>query len=240
MTPPATLKRVLEPTGITPTRLVTDHTVYSCVVGSQAYGLAGPGSDVDRRGVYLVPTALLWSLDKPPTHVDGPGPEQFSWEFERFCALALTANPTVLECLWSPIVERITDVGHELLAARAAFLSVEVAATYGAYARDQMAKLDQHWRRHGEVIWKQAMHMLRLLLAGAHVLRTGEVLVDVSAHRDELLAVRRGELSFEAVRERAAFLTDDLTAAMAGSALPAAPDRAAVNALLFRTRRAAL
>ena len=213
-----------------PGRLVSDHTVYSCVVGSQAYGLAGPGSDVDRRGVYLVPTALLWSLDKPPTHVDGPAPEQFSWEFERFCVLALTANPTVLECLWSPIVERITDVGRELLAVRPAFVSLKVAATYGAYARDQMAKLDHHWHRHGEVKWKQAMH----------VLRTGEVLVDVSAHRDELLAVKRGEVRFEAVRERAARLTDELSAARSGSRLPAQPDRAAVDALLIRTRREAL
>jgi predicted nucleotidyltransferase len=227
--------RVLEPS-----RLVTDHTVYACVVGSRAYGLAGPDSDIDRRGVFVVPTALLWSLDKPPTHVDGPAPEQFSWEFERFCALALTGNPTVLECLWSPIVERVTEVGQELLAVRPAFLSIKVAATYGSYARDQMAKLDQHWRRHGEVRWKQAMHMLRLLLAGAHVLRTGEVLVDVSAHREQLLAVKRGELSFEAVRARADRLFDELTTATASSGLPAEPDRAAVDALLIRTRRGAL
>ena len=36
--------------------LVVSHTVYTCVVGSRAYGLAGPDSDVDRRGVYHAPT----------------------------------------------------------------------------------------------------------------------------------------------------------------------------------------
>ena len=76
--------------------LVGRHTILSGVVGSRAYGLDGPGSDHDRRGVYAAPTALFWPLDKPPTHLDGPRDEQFSWEIERFFTLALQANPTVL------------------------------------------------------------------------------------------------------------------------------------------------
>jgi hypothetical protein len=34
------------------TDLIEDHTFLSVVVGSRAYGLQGPGSDHDRRGVY--------------------------------------------------------------------------------------------------------------------------------------------------------------------------------------------
>src|SRR4051794_29103768 len=93
-------------------------TVLSVVTGSRAYGLDDERSDVDRRGVFVPPTPLFWRLDKPPTHVDGPMPEQFSWEIERFCVLAMRANPTVLECLWSPIVEHVTPVGDDLLAIR--------------------------------------------------------------------------------------------------------------------------
>jgi hypothetical protein len=76
-------------------RLVAERTIYSSVVGSRAYGLDGPGSDIDRRGVFLSPTPTFWGLDKPPTHVDGPGVKQFSCELERCCTLALQANPTV-------------------------------------------------------------------------------------------------------------------------------------------------
>ena len=36
--------------------LVTEHTILGVVVGSRAYGLAVPGSDHDRRGVYAAPT----------------------------------------------------------------------------------------------------------------------------------------------------------------------------------------
>jgi predicted nucleotidyltransferase len=220
--------------------LVTRYTVYACVVGSRAYGLAGPGSDVDRRGVYRPPTPMFWRLDKPPTHVTGPAEEQFSWELERFCVLALRANPTVLECLWSPLVPFCTDVGRELLALRGAFLSRQVATTYGGYASDQFAKLEAGRRRDGSVRWKQAMHMLRLLMAGAHVLEIGEVLVDVSAHRDELMAVRAGEVPWEEVIDRAARLTARLAAARESTALPPEPDRAAVERFLVAARRDAL
>lgn len=83
--------------------LVERHTILAVVVGSRAYGLNTPGSDRDRRGVYAAPTRSFWHLDKPPSHLDGPAAEQFSWEVERFCTLALQANPTVLEVLWSPL-----------------------------------------------------------------------------------------------------------------------------------------
>ena len=221
-----------------PHRLVAEYTVYSCVVGSRAYGLAGPASDIDRRGVYAVPAPLFWGLTKPPTHVDGPVAEQFSWELERCCELALQANPTVLECLWSPLVERITSIGQELLELRPALLSRLVGQTYGRYAADQLSKLEAVRQRTGEVRWKQAMHMLRLLRAGAHVLRTGEVLVDVTDERERLLAVRRAELSWDEVHAWAARLQEDLSQAAQRTALPVEPDRGAVAAFLIRTRRA--
>jgi predicted nucleotidyltransferase len=155
--------------------LVERHTILAVVVGSRAYGLDGPGSDHDRRGVYVAPARLFWRLDKPPHHVDGPAAEQFSWELERFCALALQANPTVLEVLWSPLVEAVTDDGRQLLACRRAFLSKRVADTYGRYAQDQLDRVAAGRQRTGRINHKQAMHMIRLLLAGAHVLRTGQV-----------------------------------------------------------------
>ena len=39
-----------------------DHVILRCVVGSRAYGLEGEESDTDRRGVYLPPAQLHWSL----------------------------------------------------------------------------------------------------------------------------------------------------------------------------------
>jgi predicted nucleotidyltransferase len=216
--------------------LVERYTMLSVVVGSRAYGLDGPGSDYDRRGVYAAPTRLFWHLDKPPTHVDGPALEQFSWEVERFCTLALQANPTVLEVLWSPLVEQVTADGQQLLATRRAFLSRRVADTYGSYARDQLNRVAARRERTGQTNHKQAMHMIRLLFAGAHVLRTGEVLVRVGHLRDRLLAVRAGDLPWEQVAGWAADLLAELADAAAGTRLPEHPDRDTVDRLLGAVR----
>jgi predicted nucleotidyltransferase len=216
------------------------HTILSVVVGSRAYGLDGPASDHDRRGVYAAPTRAFWHLDKPPTHLDGPADEQFSWEIERFCTLALAANPTVLEVLWSPLVEQINDDGHDLRRVRQAFLSSRVAQTYGGYAHDQLTRVQARRDRTGETNHKQAMHMIRLLLAGAHVLRTGEVLVDVAPLRDRLLAIKSGDLPWPSVTAWAADLQDDLAAALTETQLPPDPDRATIDQLLVRVRERGL
>lgn len=218
-------------------RLVRDHTILSVVVGSRAYGLAVDGSDVDRRGVFVAPTPLFWRFDKPPTHVDGPEPERFSWEAERFCTLALDANPTVLECLWSPLVERITPVGEELRGLRDAFLSLRAHRTFMRYADSQFRKLEGDLRNRGEPRWKHVMHMLRLMLSGTHLVRYGEPLVDVGEHRDALLAVRRGEMPWDGIDRWRADLTAAMGKALAASPLPPEPDRARVEEWLISVRR---
>ena len=46
--------------------LLDGWVVYRCVTGSQAYGIADDGSDVDIRGVFVAPAELLWSLQGAP------------------------------------------------------------------------------------------------------------------------------------------------------------------------------
>ncbi|MER7761479.1 nucleotidyltransferase domain-containing protein [Streptomyces sp. NPDC097619] len=217
--------------------LVRDHTVYACVMGSRAFGLATEDSDTDRRGVYLAPTALYWRFEKPPEHVEGPLPEQFSWELERFCALALQANPNILECLHSPLVERVTPVGAELLELRGAFLSLRAHTTFVRYAQGQRRKLEADVRNHGAPRWKHAMHLLRLLGSCRDLLRTGVLEIGVGAEREGLLAVRRGEVGWPEVDARMRRLVEEAEAAVSGSPLPAEPDTGRVEEFLVRARR---
>ncbi|KOU26909.1 DNA polymerase beta superfamily protein [Streptomyces sp. WM6368] len=218
--------------------LVRDHTVYRCVMGSRAFGLATEASDTDLRGVYLAPTPLFWRFEKPPTHVEGPRDEEFSWELERFCELALRANPNILECLHSPLVEEVTPVGEELLALRGAFLSRRAHTSFSRYAASQHGKLLADVRVHGAPRWKHAMHLLRLLLSCRDLLRTGRLTIDAGPHRDRLLAVRRGELTWEEVDAWMTRLGDETDTALATTVLPAEPDHARVQDFLVRTRRA--
>lgn len=44
--------------------------IYRCIVGSTAYGLSHEHSDVDRRGFYLPPADLEWSLAGVPEQLE--------------------------------------------------------------------------------------------------------------------------------------------------------------------------
>lgn len=221
-----------------PDTLVRDHTIYACVMGSRAFGLATDGSDTDRRGVFLAPTPLFWRFDKPPTHVDGPLEEQFSWELERFCELALRANPNILECLHSPLVEYVDDTGRELLALREAFLSRQALETFTRYALGQRKKLEADVRSHGAPRWKHAMHLLRLLTSARDLLRTGRLTIDVGDQRAPLLEVKRGEVPWPEVESRMSRLAREAEEASHRSPLPAEPDRPRVEDFLIRVRHA--
>ncbi|WP_406860040.1 nucleotidyltransferase domain-containing protein [Streptomyces sp. HUAS MG47] len=222
---------------MTPEALVRDHTIYSCVMGSRAFGLATEVSDTDRRGVYLAPTPLYWRFEKPPTHVEGPREEEFSWELERFCELALRGNPNILECLHSPLVEHVDDTGRELLSLREAFLSRHVHRTFVGYAAGQRRKLDADLRQYGAPRWKHAMHLLRLLTSARDLLRTGRLTLDAGPERDGLLSVRRGELSWPEVESWMTRLHEETDKALATSPLPESPDHRKVETFLTRTRR---
>lgn len=79
-----------------------ERVIYRCVIGSQAYGLAGEDSDIDRRSIYL-PPADLYGV---PDQLENDATQEAYWEIQKFLVLALKANPNVLECLYTPMVER--------------------------------------------------------------------------------------------------------------------------------------
>ena len=123
-----------------------DFVIYRCVVGSQAFGLAGEDSDIDRRGIYLPPADLQWSLYGAPEQLENEATQECYWELRKFLILALKANPNILECLYTPMVETATPVAQELLAMREIFLSKLVYQTYNGYVMSQFKKLEQDLR----------------------------------------------------------------------------------------------
>ena len=217
-----------------------DHVVYRCVVGSRAYGLDHDGSDHDRRGIYLPPADRQWSLWGVAEQLEHASRDEVYWELGKFVTMALRANPNVLECLFTPLVETATPVARELLAMRGAFVSKLVYQTYNGYVASQFKKLQADLRNKGEVKPKHIMHLLRLLLAGVETLRTGAVPVHVGEHRERLLAVRRGEVPFEQADAWRVQLHGQFDAAYTSTALPDRPDYTAANAFLVRARRSAL
>jgi predicted nucleotidyltransferase len=215
----------------------TAHVILRVVVGSRAYGLDHDASDTDRRGVYLPPAALQWSLFGVPEQLEDDATQETYWELQKFLILALKANPNVLEVLHTPLVEHATPLAKELLDMRSAFVTKLVYQTYNGYVMSQFKKLSGDLRNKGEVKWKHVMHLIRLLIAGVTTLRTGVVPVRVEDHRDRLLAVRNGHAPWEDVDAWRLQLHEQFDAAFTASTLPDRPDYDRVNAFLVKARR---
>jgi len=214
--------------------------IFRCVIGSQAYGLANEASDVDRRGIYLPPADLHWSLHGVPEQLENQETQEAYWELQKFLVLALKANPNVLECLYIPLIEKVTPLAEELLAMKSVFLSRLVYQTYNGYVLSQFKKMQADIRNHGELKWKHVMHLIRLLLSGIGVLRDGFVPVRVDSYRDRLLAVRRGEIPWEEVEQWRLSLHQEFNAAFETTTLPERPDYERANAFLISARHRAL
>jgi hypothetical protein len=217
-----------------------DRVIYRCVIGSRAYGLDDDDSDTDYRGIFLPPGNLHWSLYGVPDQLEHHDTQEHYWELQRFLVLALKANPNVLECLYTPLVERKTPLAEELLAMRSIFLSRLVYQTYNGYVMSQFKKMQTDLRNQGEVKWKHVMHLIRLLISGIDVLRHGAVLVRVEQHREQLLTIKQGEMPWSETEKWRLALHKEFDAALRQSKLPERPDYERANAYLIRARQAAL
>lgn len=229
-----------QPGGVLASHRLFDRVILKVVIGSRAYGLETDDSDTDYRGVYLPPAELQWSLFGVPEHLENDTTQECYWELQKFLTLALKANPNVLECLYSPLIEHTTPLGRELLAMRESFLSRVTYQTFNGYVLSQFKKLQADLRNHGAVKWKHVMHLLRLLLSGICVLRNGYVPVRVEAHRDQLLAIKRGELAWDDVEAWRKSLHREFDAALAETKLPERPDYQRADTFLIDARHRAL
>ena len=214
--------------------------IYRCVIGSRAYGLETEDSDTDRRGIYLPPADLHWSLYGVPEQLENEETQESYWELQKFLIMALKGNPNILECLYTPVVEHATPLAQELLDMRSVFLSRLVYQTYNGYVMSQFKRMQADIRNHGQVKWKHVMHLIRLLLSGIHVLREATVPVDVGGHREELLAIKAGDMPWDDVEIWRLRLHEQFDHALEHTTLPERPDYEWANDFLVRARRLAV
>ncbi len=218
--------------------------IYKCRVGSRAFGLSNDDSDDDQRGIFLPPADLEWSMYRLPEQIEsktsglnGQVVDEVFWELEKFLKLALKANPNILEVLWSPIVIETSSLGQQLREMRSCFLSRHLYKTYSGYVLSQFRRMRNSVEKKGTFKRKHAMHLIRLLHSGIGALQTGQILVDVSHHREELLEIRNGDVDFETIKTRACELDARFAKAFEKSTLPDQPDFQRVDQFLIAARR---
>lgn len=158
------------------------HTLLSGVVGSTAYGLATPESDVDRLGVFAWPTRRWFDLTPPTETLDSHDPDVVMHEASKACRLLLGGNPTVNEILWLESYEVCSPLGADLIAIRESFLSRQrVHDAYLGYATQQFRRLLTRGKFNSDIperrVAKHARHLMRLVDQGYELYTTGKLTV---------------------------------------------------------------
>jgi len=165
------------------------------VVGSTAYGLATPTSDIDRLGVFQARTSELLGLHPPKESRVSTNPDVTHHELGKFVKLCLANNPTVMELLWLDEYEVMTPLGERLIEHRQSFMSQRIRKTYGGYARQQFERLMRREEAEPGAGFaadlkkrteKHARHCYRLILQGTHALRTGELRVRLTSEEVQM------------------------------------------------------
>ncbi|WP_217998070.1 nucleotidyltransferase domain-containing protein [Nocardia paucivorans] len=157
------------------------------VVGSVAYGLDTPTSDIDYAGIHVEPTANLLGLHPPAreraTEKGRGDADAVYHEIGKAMALMLSCNPTASEVLWLENYTVTTPFGEELIGLRRHFLSAKrVRDAFFGYATSQFRRLVERGRFAGSPDArreKHARHTMRLLYQGYELYTTGSLPVRI-------------------------------------------------------------
>ncbi|KKL71567.1 hypothetical protein LCGC14_2093630 [marine sediment metagenome] len=237
---------------------MTNKMILKTVAGSRAYGLETSTSDFDYHGVFVTPTVDILALGANPKGRSWDESKEVdiqTWEVGHFLHLATKCNPTILETFVAPLVGLISGgYGYRLRNLLPAVLSKRyVRAAYLGYAHNQRAKLfnkpdDPTEAQPSERTWKFATQYLRVLIQGERLLRTSELVLDMSKYdelrlghvipvREYLLDVKTGNHSMGDIIDEATWLERRLESAYDNTQLPNVADLERVNEFLIQVRK---
>lgn len=154
-------------------------TAFVTVSGAHLYGFASRDSDVDLRGVHILPLPEVVGLRPGPATLrrgglrDGVELDLVTHDLSMFLTLLLKPNGYVLEQLLSPLVVSTTDLHAELVALAPGCVTRHHQYHYRGFANGQWKLFTSTGRL------KPLLYTLRVLLTGVHLMRTGEVVTDL-------------------------------------------------------------
>jgi len=236
--------------------------LFATISGAHLYGFASPNSDVDLRGVFILPASAFLGLGAPEETVsiadmsDGLELDWVAHDVRKFARMMTQDNGYVLEQLYSPLVvvggeehERLKELGRGCVT-RGLFRH------YRGFAHGRRKLLGE-----ANPTVKHLLYAYRVYLTGIRALRTGVIEANILelnrefrlTQVDELVARKRAgaekmALGANEVEQHSKFLDQleaELESAHESSSLPehaasrAALERFVVDLRLERIRREA-
>lgn len=179
-------------------------TIHEALVGSRAHGLHTESSDYDWRGIHVVPTSEILSLNHKysGTHWLEGDQDQTSYEIGHFLQLATKANPSVLEVLVADQLRVSSEYSQKLRELLPFMFDPENAFNaFAGYSCNQRKKLlEDHLGRKfkfGVAYIRTSYNLTTLFKTGTFSLVVPESL------RQELLDVKAGKWSDGQIIDRA-------------------------------------
>ena len=131
---------------------VEEHAIHKLYAGSRLYGTAREDSDWDLRGVCLMPREALLGLTRFDQYQTNE-PDVTIYGLSRFFALALDANPNIMDILCAPPETWLLPPNFywdTIYKYRHAFLSQKLRHTFSGYAIAQLKRIQGHrqWLEH--------------------------------------------------------------------------------------------
>ena len=230
--------------------------LFASVHGSKLHGFDTPESDRDIRGCHVLPLEIVIGLDGGQESIrrkddqEAPGVELATHDVRKFFAMLLNRNGNILEEVFSPL-ELVTGPFHEELRDIAGEC---ITRRHYRHFLGMAGQALNAIEKKGRAQAKYALHVYRALLAGMHLMNTGQIephLPTLNAdarltHVEELMERRNAAPDEARLQPREVELINDefhrLKAALEGASdssfLPEHPQgRARLNDLLVRVRR---
>lgn len=228
--------------------------IFATVSGAHLYGFPSRDSDVDLRGVHVLPATEVVGLRTGPETLDRTWFENeaevdlVTHDLAKFARLMLRRNGYVLEQVLSPLVVVSTPEHDELVALAKDCVTKWHAHHYRGFANTQW----DFFVKNGQL--KPLLYTFRVLLTGINLMRSGVVQADLReldhevpeapAYLRELMAAKaeaeHGPLEGVPGERIAADVTRLQAALDEAEAVSKLPDRPvaepALNELLIRTR----
>ncbi|WP_080738353.1 nucleotidyltransferase domain-containing protein [Rhodococcoides fascians] len=222
----------------------TTHILLEGIVGSVAYGLNTPDSDIDYTGIYAEPTSAFLGLHPPARERatwKRDDPDTTFHEVGKAMGLMLSCNPTASEILWLDHHQRKNAFGEELIGLRTAFLCRKrVRDAYFGFATSQFKRLLSRGRFAGSLETrreKHARHTMRLLWQGYELYTTGHLPIRVPDPQPffDFGASIKADPEAKAANSLIVEYSQKFDAAV--SPLPEHPDEAPIEDFMQRVRR---
>lgn len=172
------------------------------------------------------------------------------YEHRKALGLLAKGNPNMLAMLWTPddFLVHYTGAGEALIDNRSLFATKAAFPAFKGYAQSELRKLQKNvysgymGSKRKELVdkfgydTKNASHLIRILRQGIGFMETGELEV-YRSDAEELLAIKRGEFTYEQIKAEAWALDRKLTQAGDESPLPEKADWDAINKLAVQMHR---